>query len=299
MINAYPMESAPHWPRAPRSEDERRARPSPASRLPVFAVTSGQRGVGKSAIVANLAAALARRQKRILAIDADLGRSQLSRFFTVRPSYSLNDFLTGAAVLEEILIERGDGVFLLPGAPEITSMSALQKLALASELEALDQDLDIVLLDTGSGVHDAVTYFAAAAQQIIVVVTPGPAALAESYALLEALARSHREKRFYILANQVRDRAEALRLFDPLSAAALRGLNSALDLIGWVPYDEAFARAAAADEILADHAPQAPATRALTTLAERLLEPARRAAPLKGNLQFFLRRRLGEDKQVA
>lgn len=299
MIDSNPTETARHWPCPPKAEAGLRRLVRRPRRVPVFAITSGQRDSGKTAIVANLAAALTRRQKKILAIDADLGNAQLGRFFGVEPTYSLNDFLRGEASLDEVISERDDSLFILPGAAELTGLSALQKLALASELEALDQSFDVVLIDAGSGGKDAVTYFASAAQEILVVVTPGPAGLGESYALLEALAQSRREKHFHILANQVSDRAEAVRLFDPLSAAALRGLNCALDLIGWIPHDEELARAAARNEILVPHALQAPAALALTTLADRLIDSSRREAPLKGNLQFFLRRRLGEDRREA
>lgn len=299
MIDSNPTETARHWLRPPKADAGPRRMALRPRRVPVFAITSGQRGSGKTTIVANLAAALTRRQKQLLAIDADLGNAQLGGFFAVEPTHSLTDFLRGEASLDEVISERGDGLFLLPGAADLTGLSALQKLALASDLEALDQRLDMVLIDTGSGVNDAVTYFASAAQEILVVVTPGPSGLSESYALLEALAHSRREKHFHILANRVSDRAEALRLFDPLSAAALRGLNCALDLIGWIPDDQELAQAAARNETLLPHDLQAPAARALTTLADRLIESSRREAPLKGNLQFFLRRRLGEDRCEA
>lgn len=299
MIDSNPTETARHWPCPPKADAGLRRTIRRLSRVPVFAITSGQRGSGKTAIVANLVAALTRRQKQILAIDADIGNAQLGRFFAVEPTCSLNDFLRGEASLDEVINERDEGLFILPGAAEPTRLSALQKLVLASELEALDQRLDVVLIDTGSGVNDGVTYFASAAQEILVVVTPGPDGLGESYALLEALAHSRREKHFHIIANQVSDRAEALRLFDPLSAAALRGLNCALNLIGWIPHDEELARAVARHEVLVPHAQQTPAALALTALADRMIESSRREAPLKGNLQFFLRRRLGEDRREA
>ncbi|HXF75126.1 MAG TPA: AAA family ATPase, partial [Methylomirabilota bacterium] len=60
-----------------------RYRGGPDLAAPVFAVTSGKGGVGKTNVVANLATALARKKKRILAIDADLGLANLDLILDV------------------------------------------------------------------------------------------------------------------------------------------------------------------------------------------------------------------------
>src|SRR5262245_54471032 len=100
---------------------------------PVFAITSGKGGVGKTNIVANLAAALTLRKKRVMVIDADLGLANLDLFFGVRPSYTLADFFTGLVALNEIVIQNRHGILLLPGACETQEVTALrhdQKIAL-------------------------------------------------------------------------------------------------------------------------------------------------------------------------
>ena len=268
-------------------------------RAPVFAVTSGKAGVGKTNLVANLALALRHRHKRVLAIDAALGLAGLELFFNIQPRRSLDDFFAGRACLDDIIVANEDGILLLPGASGVgatTRLSDSQKLALLTDLDALTHELDLVLVDTGSGVSDAVTYFASGAQEIVVVVTPDPSTLAEGYALIEALAWSRREKRFRILANQVADAAEARRLFDALSAPALRFLNASLDLFGWIPSDSALAGAAARRQSVISAAPDSLAACAIGALADRLIASADAGAKLKGNVQFFLRRMLEEAR---
>lgn len=268
-------------------------------RAPVFAVTSGKAGVGKTNVVANLALALRQRQQRVMAIDAALGAASLDLFFDVKPLHSLADFFAGKASLDDIIVANRDDILLLPGASgvgEITRLSDAQKLAFLAELDALTHELDLVLVDTGSGASDAVTYFASAAQEIVVVVTPEPSSLAEGYALIEALASSRREKRFRILANQVADGAEARRLFDSLSASTLRFLNASLDLFGWIPTDAFLANAAALRQTVIGNADQSPSAQAIAALAERLIAAAAAGIKVKGNLQFFLRRMLEDAR---
>ena len=59
------------------------------------------------------------------------------------------------------------------GVQALTALSTEQKIALLTELDVMTQEVDLVLIDTGSGISDAVTYFTTAAQEIVVVATRG------------------------------------------------------------------------------------------------------------------------------
>ena len=174
------------------------------------------------------------------------------------------------------------------GIQEVTTLSDEQKIVFLTELETLSQDVDMVLVDTSSGISDTVTYFATAAQEIIVVVMPEPSSFTDAYALIKVLASTHREKRFWILANNVEGKKDAERLYDTLSRTAVRFLNTSLDLLGWIPRDPALARAAAHGQLVVTTAPQCPSARAFSVIAQRLLKSSAGDAWEKGNLQFQL-----------
>ena len=263
----------------------------------VFTVTSGKGGVGKTNIVANLAAALSIAKKRVMVMDADLGLANLDLFLGVTPQYTLADFFAGTKTLSDILTPTPLGITLLPaasGVQEVTSLSDEQKIVFLTELDALSHAVDMVLVDTSSGISDTVTYFATAAQDIIVVVMPEPSSFTDAYALIKVLASTHREKRFWILANNVEGKREADRLYDTLSRTTLRFLNISLDLLGWIPRDSELLRAASHGQIVVTTAPDCPSAKAFTTVARRLVQSATEGAWEKGNLQFFFRRILAE-----
>ncbi|HTM08485.1 MAG TPA: MinD/ParA family protein [Verrucomicrobiae bacterium] len=271
--------------------------PIPTAR--VFAVTSGKGGVGKTNTVVNLAAALARKKKKVLVMDADLGLANVDLFLGVKPKYTLADFFSGQKRLADIIISTPSGIFLLPaasGIQEVTALSDAQKIAFITELDALTHDLDLVLVDTSSGISDTVTYFTTAAQEIIVVVTPDVSSMTDAYALLKVLASEHDEKRFWVLANNVDGEISARRLYDTLSRTALRFLNTSLDFLGWVPWDPALRRAVFSGQIVSANSADSPSARAFSAIAERLLEQAGEEIRLKGNLQFFFRRVLGQRR---
>ena len=260
---------------------------------PVFAITSGKGGVGKTNVVANLATALNQKNKRVMVIDADLGLANIDLFLGVKPTYTLADFFSGAVSLDEIVVSNPNGILLLPGASgvqEITALRHEQKITLLTELDSLTHDMDLVLVDTGSGISDAVTYFTTAAQEIVVVVTPEPSSMTDAYALVKVLVSGHREKRFWIVANNVTGEAEARRLFDALSRTALRFLNAGLDFLGWIPRDPNLLRAVARSRPVVLEASGSPSSMAFDALAESLLQIVASGTKVKSNVQFFFRR---------
>jgi flagellar biosynthesis protein FlhG len=262
---------------------------------PSFAITSGKGGVGKTNIVANLAATLAARGIRVLVIDADLGLASLDLLLDVRPKYTFADFFYGRVALAELLTRSADGILLLPGANGVQGVTALghdHKLALIAELDVLADDVDVVLIDTASGISDAVTYFASAAQHIVVVVTPEPLAMTDAYALIKILAAKHHEKQFQILVNNVAGEAEAQRVFDVLSRTALRYLNVSVDLFGWIPGDGRIAQSLARARMVVAESPEAPSAQAFARISEHLAALLGMESRVKGNLQFFFQRSL-------
>jgi flagellar biosynthesis protein FlhG len=183
----------------------------------------------------------------------------------------------------------------LPGANGVQGVTALghdHKLALIAELDALADDVDVVLIDTASGISDAVTYFASAAQHIVVVVTPEPLATTDAYALIKILAAKHHEKQFQILVNNVTGEAEAQRVFDVLSRTALRYLNVSVDLFGWIPGDGRIAQSLARARMVVAESPEAPSAQAFGRISEHLAALLGTESRVKGNLQFFFQRSL-------
>jgi flagellar biosynthesis protein FlhG len=266
----------------------------------VFAVTSGKGGVGKTNVVANLAAALAQAGKRVLVMDADLGLANLDLFLGVNPRYTLADFFAGTQSLADIIITSSLGIRLLPaasGVQEVTSLRDEQKIALLTELDALNEEADLVLVDTASGISDTVTYFTTAAHETIVVVTPEPSSITDAYGLIKVLASMHHEKRFSILVNNVDGERQARNLFEALSRTSLRFLNTSLDFLGWVPRDPHLVRAVSRCRVVVADSLNSPSAGAFRKIAERLAGLDAADAKLKGNLQFFFRRLLAAQRE--
>ncbi len=262
-----------------------------------IAIASGKGGVGKTNIVANLAIALRRRGKRVIVIDADLGLANLDTLLGVNPRATLRHVLRGECALRDVLVEGPAGIQLVPAASgfeDLTQLTDTQRLLLLEQVDSLDGAFDVLLLDTGAGISSNVLFFAAAAHETMVVVTPEPTALTDAYALVKVLSTRYAEQRFTVLVNMARGEFEARRTFTHLSRVAERFLHVSLRWAGWVPFDAEVPEAVRRQRAVVELAPRAPVSLAFEALAERLVnEPE--SVPPKGGLQFFFRRLLAED----
>lgn len=258
----------------------------------VISVTSGKGGVGKSNVVSNLAMALSAQGKKVLIVDADLGLGNLDVLLGLSPAYNLNHVLNGEKSISEIIIDGPAGIKVIPagsGVQEVTSLSQHDKLRLLDELDILEEQFDIMIVDTEAGISENVTYFTVAAQEIIVVVSPEPTSITDVYALIKLLATRYSEHHFKVLVNMAKDSEDALEVFRKLANVAGRFLDISLDYLGCVVKDEKVVEAVKRQKAVYDLFPDSEAAACFTTLARRVIENTCQTR-LKGNIQFFFRR---------
>jgi CO dehydrogenase maturation factor len=129
---------------------------------------------------------------------------------------------------------------------------------------ASDDDADITVLDTEASPEHLTRGTAKYADAMLTVVEPYFKSL-ETGRRMAALARDLGLQRVLLVANKVRDdpELEAVREFAD---------RHDLELVGVVPYDQAFPDAERAEEAPLDHAPQAPAVRATAEIAARIVK---------------------------
>ena len=269
----------------------------PGGQVRVFSVASGKGGVGKTTIVTHLAVAMAQQGRKVLLIDADLGLANIDVVFDLSIPYNLNHFFSGERTLKEIMVDGPHGVKILPagsGMQKLAHLDSQQKMHFLAELDALHDDVEIVLIDTEAGISENVTYFTVASQEIIVLTTPEPTAITDAYALMKVLSLDYHQKHFHLLVNLVTDGDEGLDVYRKLSVVSNRYLDISIDYLGCLPADKQMREAALKQKTMIECCPDSEVSMAFEALAKSMLTMPVPMHP-KGTPQFFWQRLMAAE----
>ena len=201
---------------------------SPRTRTRVIPVGGGKGGVGKTFLVANLAAALARDGYRVAAVDGDLEGANLHTCLGVpRPRTSLADFVAQREEdLPKLLLETPiDNLQLIAATASnlaIPQPSHARRVRLVRELRRIAADF--VFVDLGAGTHPAVMDYFMIGEEGVVVITPEPTSVENAYAFLRAAF--YRRLRLAMVSHSVRSIVTLA-----MDERNERGIRTPLDLL--------------------------------------------------------------------
>lgn len=244
----------------------------------VITITSGKGGVGKSNTAINLAVQFRKMGQRVIILDADFGLANIEIMFGAVPKHNLCDLIYQGKNIREIITWGPMEIGFISGGSGIAGLSNLSKDYLTyiiQNLAELDAIADIIIVDTGAGIADAVLEFLVASGEIILVTTPEPTSITDSYSLLKALSRHPRfsaeKSQIKMLSNRVDREEDGLLLFEKLNAVVTRYLKLPITFLGAVPYDSQLSKAVMQQMPVSIQVPQAKSSLAYETIAEKLM----------------------------
>lgn len=250
--------------------------PRPVAR--VITVTSGKGGVGKSNTAINLAIQFRKMGQRVIILDADFGLANIEIMFGTVPKHNFCDLIYQGKNIKEIITWGPMEVGFISGGSGIAGLSNLSREYLTyiiQSLAELDAIADIVIVDTGAGISDAVLEFLVASGEILVVTTPEPTSITDSYSLLKALKRhprfSESASQVKVIANKVDSQNEGQALFNKLNAVVARYLKLPITYLGAVPQDTQLSKAVMQQMPVSIQAPTAKSAVAYETIAAKLM----------------------------
>lgn len=270
----------------------------------VITVTSGKGGVGKSNTAINLAIWFRKMGQRVIILDADFGLANIEIMFGAVPKHNLCDLIYQGKNIKDIITWGPDEVGFISGGSGIAGMSNLSRDYLnyiIQNLAELDAIADIIIVDTGAGISDAVLEFLVASGEIILVTTSEPTSITDSYSLLKALSRHPRYNKESIsikmIANRVEKETEGQALFNKLNVVVSRYLKIPISYLGAVPQDDQLSKAVMQQSPVSLMNPGAKSSLAYERIAGTLMNKEVASKITKrGMAAFFSHMVIGKNK---
>ncbi len=244
----------------------------------VITVTSGKGGVGKSNTSVNLAVCLSRAGKKVIIFDADFGLANVEVMFGVVPKYTLADLIYKDRSIKNIITSGPFGIDFISAGSSIVGLNNLtadQIYLLVQSIAELNSMYDFIIIDTGAGISDQVMEFVVASPEVVLVTTPDPTSITDSYSLLKVLYNrkdyipSH--ARIGVISNKAASREDGKAVFNKLNSVVIQFLNGSLEYLGYVPSDSALEKAVRQQQIVSVFDPLSKSSKAYEEISRRIL----------------------------
>ena len=240
----------------------------------VITVTSGKGGVGKTNLTIGLALAFARMDKKVLVIDADLGLSNVDVILGCSPPGNLFQVLQSGYSLNDVVADGPLGIKFISGGSGIYDLSNLSDAQLQyflNQIGQFDAWADIILIDTGAGLNRTVLNFVMAADEVIVITTPEPTAVADAYAMIKTYATHRGTSPVRLVVNRVREVADGEGVVNKLGKVAQRFLGLTISSLGFIFEDRQVQKAVTSQVPLMIAYPDSIAARCIDRIAHALI----------------------------
>jgi flagellar biosynthesis protein FlhG len=157
---------------------------------------------------------------------------------------------------------------------------------LVAALVELEEQTDVILIDTGAGISPNVLSFTRAADHVLVITTPEPTAITDAYAVIKVVSRESSDRRISLLVNQVRSSMEARMVYDRIAKVAKQFLGVTVLDAGYMVADDQVSLAVRRRTPFVLSNPRCAASQCISQLAMRLEQGV---APKLDSAGFFNR----------
>lgn len=230
----------------------------------IISVASGKGGVGKTTLVSNLSAALAKYGQSVIAVDANLTTSNLGIHLGVSLfPVTIHDIMEGIADINDALFHHEHGFRILPADISIRKVKKFNKRKVNDMLYHLSEKADFVIIDTAAGLGKETTEFVKAADELITITNPNLPAVTDALKL-NAVALDNETMPLGVVINRIMNHSSEM---SPPEIADF--LNT--PILGKIPEDKSVHKSLSVKTPVIAYAPKSLAAQHMRSVAASLV----------------------------
>ncbi|SEM76074.1 AAA family ATPase [Nitrosomonas marina] len=207
----------------------------------VITVTGGAKGVGRTEVTVNLAAALAEQNKRVLLIDENAYPHNICTRLGLKARFDLAHVIRQDRKLEQVIVPGPDNIFVLPaqrGIHALTGLNRADQQRLITSFSQITEPIDFILIDTAMNAETQVLPLSLASEQVMVVISGSAVSLTGAYALIKIMNREYAKRHFLVFINKAETKLIAQNVFENFACIVQRYLGISPEFAGFTELDE-------------------------------------------------------------
>lgn len=241
----------------------------------IIAVVSGKGGAGKTTVTANISAALAAYESKVLVIDMDRGMRNLDLMLGMQDTHvdcSIEDALMGICNSEDSVVVTHPYIDnLYYATANHHPLESIDPEKIINLFAFFTGQFDYIFIDSPSGIGNEFRIAVSLASESIVVINPDIASLHDADLTLSEISTVNQNNTPHIVINRYDNRlASSKHYFTEQDIARLLALRQS-DIIGIIPFDKQFVIAENAGKLFISMFPKSLTAIAVFNTAKRIM----------------------------